>query len=193
MVVPLALCLVYCFPCLSHFPLSHLFGRLLDWSAILIAVLMSVNTSTNKMHEHLTIFQVLQKGFFIFLVFIICFMEGADIWATSWENLSMPYANNKGADQPAHPRSLISAFVVRCLDSIIPLVSISIVSSLYLTSVAAQAGSWRGSYIFASLMQPCPLYKGRSLYAINTQINSPTWHKQKSNIFICHILSAYLY
>ena len=57
----------------------------------------------------------------------------------------MPYANNKGADQPAHPRSLISAFVVRCLDSIIPLVSISEISSLYLASVAAQAGlshSW---------------------------------------------------
>ena len=33
----------------------------------------------------------------------------------------MSYANNKGADQSAHPRSLISAFVVRCLDSIIPL------------------------------------------------------------------------
>ena len=32
----------------------------------------------------------------------------------------MSYANNKGAD-PAHPRSLISAFVVRCLDSIISL------------------------------------------------------------------------
>ena len=32
----------------------------------------------------------------------------------------MPYANNKGADQPAHLRSLISAFVVRCLESIIP-------------------------------------------------------------------------
>ena len=29
----------------------------------------------------------------------------------------MPYANNKGTDQPAHPHSLISAFVVRCLDS----------------------------------------------------------------------------
>ena len=28
----------------------------------------------------------------------------------------MPYAINKGADQPAHPRSLISAFVVRCRD-----------------------------------------------------------------------------
>ena len=31
----------------------------------------------------------------------------------------MSYSNNKGADQPAHPRSLISTFVVRCLDSII--------------------------------------------------------------------------
>ena len=27
----------------------------------------------------------------------------------------MPYANNKGADQPAHLRSLISTFIVRCL------------------------------------------------------------------------------
>ena len=52
----------------------------------------------------------------------------------------MSYANNKGADQPAHPRSLISAFVVRCLDSIISLDSISEISSLYLASVAEQAG-----------------------------------------------------
>ena len=44
-----------------------------------------------------------------------------------------------------HIRGLISAFVVRCLDSIIPLVSISKISSVYLASVAAQAGlslSW---------------------------------------------------
>ena len=27
----------------------------------------------------------------------------------------MPYANNKGADQPAHPRSLISTFVFAAL------------------------------------------------------------------------------
>ena len=27
------------------------------------------------------------------------------------------YVNNKDTDQPVHPRSLISAFVVRCLDS----------------------------------------------------------------------------
>ena len=55
-------------------------------------------------------------------------------------NPVMPYANNKGADQPAHPRSLISAFVVRCLDGILPLVSISKISSICLASVATQAG-----------------------------------------------------
>ena len=42
-----------------------------------------------------------------------------NMWAMSWENLFLPYANNKGADQPAHPHSVISAIVVRCLDSII--------------------------------------------------------------------------
>ena len=52
----------------------------------------------------------------------------------------MPYVNNKGADQPAHPRSLISAFIVRCLDSIISLDPISEISRIELASVAAQAG-----------------------------------------------------
>ena len=37
----------------------------------------------------------------------------------------MPYENNKAADQPAHPRSLISTFVFRCLDSMICILAIS--------------------------------------------------------------------
>ena len=32
------------------------------------------------------------------------------------ENLSSEFANNTGADQPAHPRRLISAFVIRFLE-----------------------------------------------------------------------------
>ena len=36
----------------------------------------------------------------------------------------MSYANNKGADQPAHPRNLISTFVVRSLDSMICILAI---------------------------------------------------------------------
>ena len=40
----------------------------------------------------------------------------------------------------AHPRSLISAFVVHCLDSVMSLVSVAEISSLMLSSVAEQAG-----------------------------------------------------
>ena len=40
----------------------------------------------------------------------------------------MAYANNKGADQPAHPCSLISTFVVRCLDSMVCILALSEVS-----------------------------------------------------------------
>ena len=46
----------------------------------------------------------------------------------SWENLFNPYANNKDADQPEHLHSLISIFVIRCLDN--TLVYISEISSL---------------------------------------------------------------
>ena len=55
---------------------------------------------------------------------------GFMISAMSWENLFMPYANNKGADQPAHLRSPTSTFVVPCLDSIIPMLAKSKISRL---------------------------------------------------------------
>ena len=38
--------------------------------------------------------------------------------------------NNEGTDQPVHPCSLISTFVVCCLDSIIPIVAKSKISRL---------------------------------------------------------------
>ena len=47
--------------------------------------------------------------------------------------------SKKGADKPAHPRSLISAFVVRCLDSVMSLVSVIKISSLMVASVAEKA------------------------------------------------------
>ena len=67
-------------------------------------------------------------------------LSHSDIYEPREKSLLLPYVNNKGADQPAHLRSLISALIVHCLDSIIPLVSISEISSLYLASVAVQAG-----------------------------------------------------
>ena len=50
----------------------------------------------------------------------------------------MLHANNKDAYQPAHQRSLISAFLVRCLDSVMSLLSVTKISSLMLASVAEQ-------------------------------------------------------
>ena len=46
----------------------------------------------------------------------------------SYEQLNrktfMPFANNKDADQPGHPRCLISIFVIHCLESRIPIAAI---------------------------------------------------------------------
>ena len=52
----------------------------------------------------------------------------------------MPHMSNKVADQSAHPRNLISAFVFRCLDSIVPLLAIAETSRLQLASVVDQTG-----------------------------------------------------
>ena len=54
----------------------------------------------------------------------------------------MPYANNKGADQLEHARSLISTFVVRCLDSMMCILAITKVSRLYLAEWAGLSLTW---------------------------------------------------
>ena len=51
----------------------------------------------------------------------------------------MPYANSKGADQPVRTHSLISAFVIRCLGTVFPLVSIDTIARLQLAFVAEQS------------------------------------------------------
>ena len=49
-------------------------------------------------------------------------------WALTRENLPSGFANNKGADQPAHMRSLISTFVIHLLESIISRLALSEIS-----------------------------------------------------------------
>ena len=55
------------------------------------------------------------------------------------------YVNNKGTHQPAHPRSLISAFVIRCLDSNEPAHSYiaRVGLTLYLQPVSLRKVSYR--------------------------------------------------
>ena len=50
------------------------------------------------------------------------------------------FANNKGADQPVHYRSLIRAFVIRFLESIIPKFATSEISIFWLVFVAEETG-----------------------------------------------------
>ena len=49
-------------------------------------------------------------------------------------------ANNTGADQPAHPRSLISAVVFHFLESITSTLTSSEISTFWLVSVAGETG-----------------------------------------------------
>ena len=57
--------------------------------------------------------------------------ENSNAYEPSHEKANlMAYANNKGADQPAHSHSLISTFFVRCLDSVIPTLVKSKISKL---------------------------------------------------------------
>ena len=62
----------------------------------------------------------------------------------------MSYANNKGADQPAHLRSLISTFFVRCLDSMICIHTCYMQSLRILASFCSWAG-WFESYLVKNL------------------------------------------
>ena len=50
------------------------------------------------------------------------------------------FANNKGADQPAHPRRLISAFVIRFLESTISKLATSEISIFQLVPEAEETG-----------------------------------------------------
>ena len=55
------------------------------------------------------------------------------------KKLALLHANNKGADQPAHLRSLTSTFVICFLESIIAKLATCKISILYLVPVAEQA------------------------------------------------------
>ena len=95
------------------------------------------------------------------------------LWATSWENLFLPYANNKGADQPVHPRSLISTFVLRYLGSIISILAIS--KNFKTLAFLCSWTGWFESYLVANLedrfsrdvvlvINRCLLYLQREVY-----------------------------
>ena len=61
------------------------------------------------------------------------------VWSSMRENLTLLHVSDEGTDQPAHPRSLINAFVIRLFKSILSMLTTGEISILYLVSVAEQA------------------------------------------------------
>ena len=66
------------------------------------------------------------------------YTEVMNKWASAPENLAPGFANNKNADQPVHPHSLVSAFVIRFLESSMPTLATNEISMFYLVSVVEQ-------------------------------------------------------
>ena len=67
------------------------------------------NTSLFNIHWKALSFHILKSCFFPYTLKSCCKVVSAQ------EILTLLLANNKGAEQPAHPRSLISTFVIRYL------------------------------------------------------------------------------
>ena len=61
-------------------------------------------------------------------------------WPRSVKTCLRGFANNKGTDKSAHPRRLISAFVIGFLKSIISKLAKSEISMFKLVSVAGELG-----------------------------------------------------
>ena len=62
------------------------------------------------------------------------------VWVSTRENILWEFAHNKGADQSAHLHILISAFVIRFVESIIFNLATSEISSFELVFVAERTG-----------------------------------------------------
>ena len=58
----------------------------------------------------------------------------------------MPYANNKGAVKPVHRSSLISAFVVYCMEIVIPVSKILWFLQASVTEQASMSLTWSYNY-----------------------------------------------
>ena len=69
----------------------------------------------------------MSSHFMILYNYVLSFENVIDAYDTDhFGPRQLKHANNKGADQPAHMRSLISAIVVRCFHSIINTLAIHI-------------------------------------------------------------------
>ena len=82
--------------------------------------------------------QIIKFSFGSYRNVIICYIEYG--LPHCEKNLTLFHMNNKGGDQPAHPHSLISAFVIHSLENTIDKLATCKISRFLLVYVAEQAG-----------------------------------------------------
>ena len=138
----------------------HFSKTSLKWKeSLLVAHLKLTRCMLNKICFYFSNGSVVRKGYGVPDTsyehssgrFFLAFEQGHE------KTCLMSYVNNKGADQPAHPRSVISAFAFRCLDSVMSLVSVTKISSFCSRAGQFESDlvgnprryvfSWRGSFI----------------------------------------------
>ena len=79
------------------------------------------HTNHTEDQEHTNQYSDAEHVLAIILILKIAYKVSLYIWYMWWQNLFMTYAYYKAADQPAILWSLVSAFVIPSLESIIPL------------------------------------------------------------------------
>ena len=92
------------------------------------------------------------------------------------------HVTNKVADQPAHPRSLISAIAIRLLESMIAKVATCKLSIFLLVAVAEQTGKF-GHYLVGNHKEMFSRNPGHALM-LNLYLSLPYWTSQCAHIAI---------
>ena len=102
-------------------------------------------------------------------------------WATSWENLLMPYANNKDTAEPAHLRSLITIFIFKPLASLWSWAGLF--ESYLVTNSRRQVFLWRGSIEDQYLIVDCLFLYTLCLAILNNTVRVEVSNKLYNKIW----------
>ena len=115
-------------------------------SHALVQIIIVKYHDTDQQHRRVYIVTASQLGTATISIFRFgCPQEQLEVTATPFgprreKTCLRGFANNTGADQPAHPRSLISAFVIHVVESIICNLATGEISIFWLVPVAEETG-----------------------------------------------------
>ena len=105
-------------------------------TVIILSSVQALSASISSRNQHWELHAILKFNVLVSKFILIIYINEPRHEKTCSSHMR----TTKGEDQPAHPHSLISAFVVRCLDIITSFLAKSKISTLKLVSVVEKAG-----------------------------------------------------